>query len=260
MTVEPLLFTAIIVTYNEDRYLQRCLQSLSFCNQIVVLDLGSTDHSLEIAHKYATEVLSYERMPIVEMIYPFYKEISKHDWIFILDPDEVFEPALIPKIVELIGKKNNIGKICIPRKNYFRQKAIRGTIWGGIQCIPRLIHKNRIDFPQKVHHGLFLKEGMTTQTLDVSGLYITHYWVDSYSDFIKKHIRYLKHEGDAKHSLGIRFNFRRILADTWYALINNLFKSGSWRHGFDEIVLSFLYTFYVFFSWLALWKFERKRN
>ena len=260
MAIAPLQFSAIIVTYNEAKYLQSCLQSLSFCNQIVVLDLGSTDDSLEIAHRYATDVLTHEKMPIVEMIYPIYREISKNDWIFVLDPDEVFEPALLPKIKELIAGQDTIGEICISRKNYFRDKALHGTIWGGVQNVTRLIHKERVDFPQVVHHGFLLKEGMVRQILDEPGLYINHYWVESYADFIQKHYRYLQHEGQAKHDMGIKFNFLRMFMDTWRALMNNLITSGSWRHGFDEIVLSFLYTFYVFFSWLALWKFEGKKD
>ncbi len=260
MAIEPLQFSAIIVTYNEGIYLQSCLQSLSFCNQIVVLDLGSTDNTLEIAHRYATEVLTHEKIPIVEKIYPIYRQISKNDWIFVLDPDEVFEPALLPKIIELIARQHNIGEICIPRKNYFRHKPLHGTIWGGIQSVTRLIHKDRVDFPQVVHHGFVLKDGMVRQIIAEPGLYINHYWVEGYTEFIKKHFRYLLHEGEAKYGMGIRFNFLRMLIDTWRALINNLIRSGSWRHGLDEIVLSFLYTFYVFISWVALWKFERSKN
>jgi len=252
-------FSAILVTLNDEKHLENCLRSLSFCNQIVVIDLGSTDRSREIAQHYATEVIEMEKQPIIEKIYPLYKTLSKNEWIFVLDPDEVFDPLLLPSIQEKISRIVNLGSICIPRINYFRNKVIQGTIWGGTPSVVRVIHKDRVEYPQVVHHGFVLKEGMNTAAIDVPKAAIHHYWVSSYRELFNKHMRYLRHEGESKYCVGSRFGFLRMSHAVWNALIDNLFKSGAWKNGLDEIILSFFYSFYVFASWIALWQYENRR-
>ena len=61
-------FTGIVVNYNEGHYLRGCLNSLMFCRQLLVIDLGSNDASIEIAEHYGAEIIHHKRMPIVEQI------------------------------------------------------------------------------------------------------------------------------------------------------------------------------------------------
>ena len=68
ITNSEIQFTGIVVTYNEDKYLNECLKYLSFCEQLIVMDLGSTDHSVEIAKTYGAIIVQHERVPIVEQV------------------------------------------------------------------------------------------------------------------------------------------------------------------------------------------------
>ena len=84
-------FTGLVITYNEDRYLQECLNSLSFCEQLVVIDLGSKDNSIKIAKQFGAEIFHHEWVPIADHIKQEAMSLVKNDWVISIDPDEVFE-------------------------------------------------------------------------------------------------------------------------------------------------------------------------
>jgi len=134
--MEKIPVSAVVVTYNEELFLENCLKSISFCEELVVIDLGSTDKSLEIAEKYATKVIHHERVPVVEVIHAKIKEFVKFDWVLITDPDEVTDEKLANQIVELFNNRLKtdlkIGAVNVPWVFYFKSKRLIGTVWGGI--------------------------------------------------------------------------------------------------------------------------------
>ena len=76
---QPVRFTSIVVTYNEANRLRECLKSLSFCDQMLVVDLGSGDNSVEIAQEYGAEVLHHEWVPLVEKVWPIVVPLARID-------------------------------------------------------------------------------------------------------------------------------------------------------------------------------------
>ena len=87
---DPIKFTGIVVTYNEENHLKECLTSLMFCDQLIVVDLGSTDRSIEISKQCGAEIKHEKLVPIVEQIKERVVGFSRNDWIIFIDPDEVF--------------------------------------------------------------------------------------------------------------------------------------------------------------------------
>jgi glycosyltransferase involved in cell wall biosynthesis len=83
--------SAVITSFNSARTLERCLQSLGFADEIVVLDSGSTDGSLELAHRYASRV---ELQPFLGYAAQKQKaiDLAQHDWVLLLDSDEWLAP------------------------------------------------------------------------------------------------------------------------------------------------------------------------
>ena len=63
--IQKLPVTAIVVTCNEESYLEACFESLRWCDQLIVVDLHSKDSSRSIAERYTNDVLSHDSSPIV---------------------------------------------------------------------------------------------------------------------------------------------------------------------------------------------------
>lgn len=99
-----------ILTFNSEKGIEKCLESIKDFAEIIIADGGSTDRTLDIAKKYGAKVISQTNPghPIED----FSKErqqlldSSIFDWFFYLDSDEVATPELVKKITEVVSDEN----------------------------------------------------------------------------------------------------------------------------------------------------------
>src|SRR3569623_3565442 len=83
----PMKLTACIITYNEADRIEACLRSLSFCDEIIVVDSHSTDTTRELAGKLGVRVIERD-WPGYRSQKQFAVESASHDWVLCLDADE----------------------------------------------------------------------------------------------------------------------------------------------------------------------------
>lgn len=128
------MISATIVTYNEAAQLQKCLKSIhNWVDEIVIVDLGSTDDTKRIAKKFSCRVVSHRFVPYVEMVRNFAIDQCTGDWILILDPDE-FITQNLRKSLQKFSKENPSGVLHIPRYNIFFGKWIEhSNFWPDYQ-------------------------------------------------------------------------------------------------------------------------------
>jgi glycosyltransferase involved in cell wall biosynthesis len=248
--------TALIVTYNEDRYLDACLKNLAELDELIVVDMGSHDKTLDIARRYADKVLSIERVEIVEEIWPQVVSHCSNDWILRPDPDEIYPLHLFENIYEFFANEKTSSGTCqvrLPLRNHFRESPLESTVWSGVKYIPKLFHRERVTFTSNVHQGLKCLDTYSVSTIESDGANeVIHYWINSYREFFEKHKRYLKKERESLSRQNETFSRTK----QWYHTLKGLFVSliiykgiiGG-RHG---IQLSFLYGWYQFRKWQSL--------
>ena len=250
-------FTGIVVNYNEGDYLQGCLNSLVFCNDLIVFDLGSSDDSLEIAKKHGAEIIQHERVPIVEQIRNKAIAYANNDWIVLADPDEVFPGNLAAQLQSMIDEDPKLGSINLPLQYYFKNRPLCFTVWGTNRTKKAVLHKKRNHFSSNVHRGIHLLEGYNFAELPHRPEYIIkHYWTDSYHQLFEKHWRYIRREGEAKYHSGERFSWGRLRREPVSALKRNLFDYKGIRGGLLGIFLSGFYSWYIAMSLLSLRRYQ----
>jgi len=117
---EPLSVT--VITQNEERRIAKCLESVSFADEILVVDSGSTDRTVEIARQHGARViqqswLGYGRQK------QFAVDRAEHDWVLCLDADE----WLSEELAEYFKKNNQFDNKCYEfiRRNKFMGKWLR---------------------------------------------------------------------------------------------------------------------------------------
>src|SRR5262249_29526067 len=98
--------TATIITLNEEANIQRALESLGCADEIIVVDSGSTDRTVEIARRFTDKVIVKD-WPGYSAQKNFAAEHARNDWIFSLDADEELSPQLISEIADL---KDDVGQ------------------------------------------------------------------------------------------------------------------------------------------------------
>ena len=254
-------FSAVVVCYNEAHLLPQCLESLNFCQEMIVVDLGSTDGSLQIAQEAGAKVLHHERVPIRNRPLHFGMAQAQNDWIVSIDPDEVFPKEDVETIERVILENEDIAGVRVPWQFYFRGKELNCTVWGRADATKcSVVNRDRIEKSEFVH-----KEFMSDQDiyrLSKSNVKpIKHYWMSSYGQLFEKTWRYIKFEGKRQAvSEGRHFSWYLMLRHTASALKKNLFDHRGLYGGFTGIFLSFFHTWYVFMRWLSLRHYENQQK
>jgi glycosyltransferase involved in cell wall biosynthesis len=120
--------SATLITYNEEQNIAEALQSISWADEIVVVDSGSHDATLEICRRFATRIIHRDWTGYVDQK-NFAVEQATHDWIFSLDADERPSPELCAEIRELAPKGFSRPGYYIPRVAFFMERWIRHGDW-----------------------------------------------------------------------------------------------------------------------------------
>jgi glycosyltransferase involved in cell wall biosynthesis len=249
--------SALIVTCNDDKHLEECFTSLRRFDELVVVDLESSDRSVEIAQKLGINVIPRRWVPTKELIVPDIVQLPRNDWILRVDPDEVLSPALVDELLDLeIGK--DYGMVAIPFQYYFLNKKLDTTVWGGMIYGTRLFHREKSYLEPQVHRSQQCKEGFKILTIEFKGNNaVAHYWVDSYSQLFSKHERYLTLEGESRFSKGERYSWKKLVKHTWRNFKASFIDKSGWRGGWAGWFLSFYYAQYEARGWLSLWQYEQ---
>jgi glycosyltransferase involved in cell wall biosynthesis len=95
-------FSALTVTCNDARRLAECLASVAFCAERIVVDLGSSDGSVATAEAAGARVVRHPHRPIVEAVWSEVVGLARHEWLVLLDPDEVLPAAIAPRLEAIV--------------------------------------------------------------------------------------------------------------------------------------------------------------
>ncbi len=250
--ITKLPISAMLVGYNEEHLLLNCLNSISFCDEIIYIDLGSKDNSISIAKKYTNHIFTRELVPSGEYIHAEFVNYTKNDWVLFIDPDENVCLELQNEIIknfEYYNNSDSIGAILVPWIFYFKRHKLKGTTWGGINKKYILANKKRFDFLPITHYGRKLKPEYSTYEIEINNKQsnvLNHYWMPSTSVFLRKHFRYLKKEGIDNYNMGYRFiGFKRLIKlpfkEFKYSFIT--------KKGYRDLLLGFfLSIFWAFYK------------
>mgnify|MGYP006290154061 CR=1 FL=1 len=266
MNHERVPFTGIVVVCNEDERLRECLESLHFCDEILVVDLESDDQSVEIAQNCGARVLHHERIPTAGAARKHGAKNAENDWIVFLDPDEVFPSALYPEMCRLVNQNPKLGRIFVPWRFYFQEEPLHGTKWGGKKQKGHVVNRERcfIGPPEHkyAHQEVSLRDGFESEHLSWEhGEYIEHYWMDSYTSLIEKHLRYVENEGMVRYERGERFPGW----GAWLKRVVNAFRQSfvnqnGWREGTRGLFLSLFWAWYKGASLVSLSRYQKERG
>ena len=119
--------TAAVITFNEENNIRRCLESVKWADEIVVIDSHSTDKTEEIAKEYTDKVIQRDWPGHIQQK-NFARETASHDWIFSLDADEEVSPELRESILTAReqGLRNGYH---LARKVHYLGKWINHSGW-----------------------------------------------------------------------------------------------------------------------------------
>ncbi|MEP7354175.1 MAG: glycosyltransferase family 2 protein [Acidobacteriota bacterium] len=178
--------SATIITYNEERNVARAIESLRCADEILIVDSGSNDRTIEIAKQLGATVLELSWLGYSAQKNAAAQKAS-HDWILALDADESLSESLEAEILELKKNGPKFDAYTMPRLAKYLGRWIRHSGWYPDRKV-RLYHRAKAkwvgDF---VHEAIKVEPGSTIGPLEGN---LLHFTCDSLSEHLKTMDRY----------------------------------------------------------------------
>ncbi len=133
--------SAIVRTWNEENNLEECLKSISWADEIVVVDSHSTDRTIEITRKYTDKVFIRDWPGHIAQS-QFATDQASNTWVLSMDADERVTPELRGEIIALDLINTPHDAFEMPRRHFFMQRWINHSGWYPDRKI-RLFRKDR---------------------------------------------------------------------------------------------------------------------
>lgn len=252
------MISAVITTYNEAEKLKSCLESLEgFASELVIVDLGSSDNTEEIAEKFRAKLFKHDLVTYVEMVRNYAVSKASGDWVLLLDPDERITLKLADKLKE-VAANNEYSAVNIPRKNIFFGKWIAHTNWWPDKHI-RFFKKGKVKWSEKIHSYPKV-DGQILELPPDESLAIRHFGYQSLSEFIDRQQRYATIEAEYYFQNGIRFSWRRFIWMPMREFLVRYLKHRGFLDGFYGFALTFLMTVYQMVVMVEIWELERNKT
>ncbi len=152
--------SVVLATFNEGENIDACLGSVyGWCNEIVIVDGGSTDDTVEKSHKYEAKILVTDNPPIFHINKQKAIELAKSDWVLQLDADERVTQKLKQEIDQAISS-GLVDGYWIPRKNFFLGRFLmKGGVYPDYTL--RLYRRGKARLPAKDVHEQAIVDGKT---------------------------------------------------------------------------------------------------
>ena len=246
--------SAIVIVKNGQDLIGDCLDSLNFCDEIIVVDGGSNDKTVEIAEKKKAKVFIHEMQDFAESR-NFGLDKAEGNWILYVDADERVTPDLSANIKRKIVTDMNSGISAykILRKNYY----LGDNPWPYIEKLERLFKKDKLKGWQGKLHESPIVEGKVGE---LEG-FLLHYTHRDLTSMVNKTLEWSKTEAELRfqsnHPKMVWWRFPRVMIT---AFLNSYVKQGGYKVGTVGLIESVYQAFSMFITYTRLWEMQKKRD
>lgn len=245
--------SAVILARNEENNIRYCLETISWCDEIVVVDMDSTDKTAVIAREFTDKVFFHEKILAFDIAKKFGVEKTTGAWILLIDADEMVQRSLANRL-RSIAEENTADIVEIPFKHYILGDWVRYTGWG-YTPLPRFFRKGKIHFTETIHgymHNLPDAKVMRLESIEENCIYHFNY-TDS-SHFVEKLNRYTTIEAHRLYGEKVTFSSRKLI---WVAIkefYNRYLAGKGYKEGVRGFSLSIMMAFYRALTYIKLWE------
>lgn len=240
--------SVVISAFNEEKKIEECLRSVSFADEIILVDNTSSDKTVEISSKYTTKIFTRANNIMLNVNKNFGFSKAQDDWILSLDADETVSPGLAKEIKSVIKNTSNTKGYWIPRKNIIFGKWITGEMWWPDYQL-RLFRRGKGKFPEKHVHE-YLKVLGTTEKLKNPLIHQNYTSIDQY--LYKMLNIYVPSE--VKNREGQKVGWVDSIRFPVNDFLKTFFLQKGYKDGIHGLVLSFLQAFYMEIVFAKIWE------
>lgn len=248
------MISAIVHTYNEEKNIERCLLSLiGWTDEIVVVDMGSTDRTVEIAKSLNAKIFNFPYTGFVEPARNYGIEKAKGPWLIILDADEEIPGILVGTLKKVISEDR--ADYCrLKRKNIIFNKWIKHAGWWPDYQI-RFFKKGFVSWSDKIH-GIPKTRGRGIDITENDDNSIVHHNYQSLEQYIIRMNRYTSIAAKDLYLSGYRFSLPKLMSSIPTEFVSRLFFRQGYKDGLHGLALAMLQACSEMIVLLKIWELE----
>jgi glycosyltransferase involved in cell wall biosynthesis len=240
-----------VITKNEERLIGRCLDSVQWSDDIIVVDGMSADRTAEIARSKGARVAEHKFTGSFADDRNLGTEMARNEWVLHIDADDVVTEGFRRRMAEALAKGGKVDVYKFRRRNFFLGHSMDH---GGFHhYIPNLVRKGAVRYEGAVHEVPVYRGAEGTIEADID-----HHPFDSIQQFIDRQSRYagiaagqmLETEG-VMDDKAIR---KGILAKSFKVFWKSYVKKQGYRDGLYGLVFAILFAFINFLKWAKYWE------
>jgi len=248
--------SAVITSFNEEHNIANCIESLLWCDEIILVDSYSTDGTPEVAQKY-DKVRFFQRNYFGAGAQKNWAmQHVQHDWIFLLDSDERCTPKLQNEVVNLLAAGTEHTAFMMNRNVYILGKRIRFSGWQHDR-VARLFRKGAAYYENRRVHSVLHTSGETPILENA----IEHYMVDrSFDEYAFRLAKYgywnaaqCWRDGDRTSALEV------LLRPAW-----RFFRTYIWQLGILDgsigVIFCLLQSYSTYMKFAILWGWQKNND
>ena len=249
---EALSISVCIVCRNEADRLRPCLESVRWADEIVVMDLSSTDGSPDVAREYGARVLVREPVPIVELVRNEVAAAASNDWILALDPDERVADGL-PGELRALSARSDLDAVAIPVMNYDFGYPSSSAIHQFDHKI-RFYRRDAVAWPTEPNELPVIDPSRLHRLPERRDLVLRHERNRSIPEALERAIRYAPAEARALLESGEVFTARKMLLRVARKAHKQYVHGRAFDDGVPGIIRATVLVMFHFYVWASFWQ------
>jgi len=243
--------SACVITYNEEANIERCLTSLTWCDEIVIVDSFSTDRTLALCRKYTDRI---EQRPWQGYIAQrnAIRELASHDWVLFLDADEEVSITLREEIIAALREdQGRYDGYRFPRRVYYIGKWILHGEWYPDMKL-RLFKKDKGRSVGVEPHDQVRVDG-AVRTLRSP---LWHYTYDDIRDHLETINRFSTISAQSKYEHGYRFRWVDFLFRPAFRFFKGYILKAGFLDGRRGLLIAIFSSVGVAVKYAKVWELE----
>lgn len=245
--------SAVVNVRNESENIHDCLKTLNFCDEIVVVDMESSDETKEIAKQFTDRVYDFKAVGYVEPARNFAIKKALGDWILIVDADERIPKTLAAKLIQT-ADKGEVDFVRIPRKNLIFGEWMRHSRWWPDYNI-RFFKKGSVEWQDEIH-SVPVTLGVGINLDDQGDCAIEHHHYDNIDEYFERSLRYSTQQAKELIRSGYKFDPVDLITKPIGEFLSRFFAGEGYRDGLHGLVVAFLQFFSIMLIYLKVWQTE----
>ena len=248
--------SAVLIVKNSADTLRACLESVTWCDEIVILDSGSNDDTIKIAEEFSDKIFTDTNWQGYGIQRQRAQANASGDWIFMIDADEQVTPELKASIEKVVTENDQSAVYATPRLSWVFGRFIRHCGWYP-DYVTRLYPRSKGRYgDDKVHEKVYYDEGIQLKHLSGD---LLHYTYKDMEHYLVKSANYAAAWADQRQERGKKASLLQAFVHGVGCFIKMYIIRAGFLDGKQGLLLSLLSAHSTFVKYADLWTRSQKQ-